>query len=400
MKKINTIILVLISFTSFSQIDYSQSKPIKTTLATPQNIHLYKKSSETLNEVKQLIDELKREELNINIKGSLGKDTLGESKFEYAFNQINNMLQSNNLNLTKAVFLSEGAYYNLSDSKQEYYKFSRVIRDMASQISGSVDSKQKNNNFNLAQTVFRYLTDTILIQKKSEGRFYKSSPMKYDFVDPFGEEDIKNLFVSKLMYSKKGQCKSLPLLYLLIMEELGGEAYLSFSPEHTYIKCKNELGRLVNLELTNGKITSDAWVAASGYIKVEAIQSGIFMDTLNKKQVVANCLVDLARYYISKYGETEFVLKYLNKSLEIHPTNIHAVKLKSNYYTHLFQNKIKGCKADNEDSLKELCPELYKVYLQMHSMYDLIGKLGYEKIPHDIYKKWLNDIEKQKTKNR
>ncbi len=54
-----------------------------------------------------------------------------------------------------------------------------------------------------------------------------------------------NMFVSTLIATGKGNCHSMPLLYKLIMDELGEKCWLALAPNHMYIKSKNATHRLV-----------------------------------------------------------------------------------------------------------------------------------------------------------
>jgi|GEM_PF-6378361 len=71
--------------------------------------------------------------------------------------------------------------------------------------------------------------------------------MRYDFVDFWGREDTRKVFVTKLLATNSGQCQSLPQLYLILAEELGTTAYLAFSPEHSYIKFQDVLPKMLIL---------------------------------------------------------------------------------------------------------------------------------------------------------
>jgi hypothetical protein len=354
------------------------------------------KSKQSLGYVEAILSDIKSSDDITDKRKVVSANQSTLDGFTHTFNEVLKMLNGDSeLSLKRAVFLTEGAYFGRSTSAIDYERFSNGLKRM-----GDVCRNATNlNDYELFKgdkvnsILFKYMTDTLEYQEGlTESSIKTSYPKRYDFNDPFGENEISNVFVSKLMRDNSGQCKSLPLLYLLLLEELGGEGYLSFSPEHSYVKCKKPYGGFYNIELTSGVVTSDSWVAGSGYIKSEAIRSGIYMDTVNTKQVIANCLVDLAKYYKVQFGESEFVLRCANESLKYYPNNIHGLKLKSNYYTHLFNDLLKSCEATNEEELKQ-CPDAYKAFVQMHKMYALITGVGYEEIPDDVYASWLKEME-------
>ncbi len=322
--------------------------------------------------------------------------------FENAFEEIENMLQGQQkLNLKRAIYLTENAWYG---GLMPYEEFSQFLEQDAQHIRNKM--RQEGLPLNNVQAInymtHQYISDTLEIPLAGQEKVFMHFPKNYDFNDPFGKSDASKLFVSKLMYTNSGQCKSLPLYFLALVESLGGEAYLSFSSSHSFIKCKNEKGQLFNIELTNGMLTSDSWVVASGYVKAEAIRSGIYLDTLNKKQVIANCLVDLAKNYRYKYGKPnaqmgydDFNLKCINLALKYHPNNLYAILEKSNYYSVLlnYMGFRKGYEKE-EEYLQDL--ETLEVYLQRNKLYALTDGLGYESMPEERYKEWLLSLEEER----
>jgi hypothetical protein len=122
----------------------------------------------------------------------------------------------------------------------------------------------------------------------------KHLPFKYDFQDYMGINDYSKMFVTKLIHSGSGQCHSMPLLYLILAEEIGAEAFLSFSPNHSYIKFQDDKNKWFNIELTNGMLTASSFMLNSGFIKAEAMQSEIYMQNLSKQELLSQLYVDLA----------------------------------------------------------------------------------------------------------
>src|SRR5690606_11249719 len=102
-----------------------------------------------------------------------------------------------------------------------------------------------------------------------------------------------------------------------------------------------------NTELTSGEFPTDGWMKASGYITLNAIRNGIYMDTLSNKQSVALCVYDLAKGYISltKNFTDGFVLNCCDLVLKHYPNNINTLILKaetlrslSEHYKNLGEN--------------------------------------------------------------
>ena len=105
--------------------------------------------------------------------------------------------------------------------------------------------------------------------------------------------------ISKLLAENSGQCHSLPLLFLILAEELDTEAYISYSPQHSFVKFKDDKGKWYDAELTQGAIVTDDFYMGSGFIKADAIRNGLFLEPRNIRQSIAHTLNILSRDWIS-----------------------------------------------------------------------------------------------------
>ena len=321
--------------------------------------------------------------------------------FDQAFNEISKMLDgTQKLDLRRAIFLTENAYLN-GTLNEEF--FNKELTSASNLIRNKIIQEGFDTNDNLTVNYFihKYISDTIVFDE--QGKKQTSYPKFYDFQDPFGIEDPTKMFVSKLIREGSGQCKSLPLLFLLLAEALDSGAYLSFSPSHSFIKCVGRNNEMYNVELTNGMLTNDAWLVGSGYIKAEAVRSGIYLDTMNKKQVIANCLVDLANYYSWKFGKPniqmghdEFVLQCVDLALEYHKTNINAILLKSDNLTVLLNYLAHKKGYTTEDQLIN-DPITYEVFQKRNILYAITDGLGYEYFGEADYVKWLGAFSKDEN---
>jgi hypothetical protein len=86
---------------------------------------------------------------------------------------------------------------------------------------------------------------------------------------------------------------------------------------------------------------------ASGYVTLDAIRNGLYMDTLSDMQAVANCLVDLAQGYQRRYGKEnpEFVVKCCNTALQYHPANVNAMLTKAEAQKYYIRSLMKSKNA-------------------------------------------------------
>lgn len=322
----------------------------------------------------------------------------GTSYYYQAFDEINNMLQGKQpLNLGRAIFLVENAYYNNSLNYADYQK---NLNEQVKICNQKIKEEKLNKDNNLVKNMmlFRLISDTLKIRPIGTERTIAHLPIKYDLDDYKSEKHFDSHFVTKLMRSGSGQCLSMPLYYLVLAEKIGAKAYWSFSPQHSFVKIQDENGTWYNLELTCNAILSDAHYMNNSYIKAEAIRNRIYLEPMDKKEVVANMLLELAKGYYTKYGLDNFYLQCADSAKHSLSNNLDALMMRASYEERLTMTLAKLLEAPKPEIMKEKSPEAYRHYENMQALYKQIDNLGYEELPAGIYARWLEYINKLKVK--
>jgi hypothetical protein len=322
--------------------------------------------------------------------------------YEKALSQLDSMLSGTKPPSFKdAVFITENAYYTDCLKLEGYYNYIQIQLLFAenwmrtNRLKGYRAPDSVDVLKNLA--IYKILTDTILLRYHSADsdsiKAYVSLPYKYDFKDFDGKQRWSNMFVSKLLDTHKGNCHSLPYLYKILADELRAQCWLSFAPNHIYIKNRCEQTGWYNTELTSGQFPIDAWITASGYISLDAIRNGIYMDTLSNQQAIAQCVLDLAKGYEKKTGNNadSFLVRCCDLVLQYHAANVGASIYKADvlHKQYEFAQKMKYPEADS-------------IYKNMERLYVQIANTGYREMPEKMYKDWLMSVNKEaaKYKNR
>lgn len=312
-----------------------------------------------------------------------------EKLFEQSFALLHSMLDyENNYSFKKAVFSVENAYLN--------NKLDTVFVNNQIKLLNSLTNSLIQNRFfayleidkptvNKWASVYQVMCDSIPLE--INGKLYKYEPFGYDFTDVFGHQNRENLFVSKLLKTRKGNCRSLPYLYKILCEELGTEAHLALAPNHVYIKHNSIKDGWYNTELTSGIFPIDAWIMASGYVHVDAITNGVYMKALNKKESLALLLVDLADNYNTIFPKNngEFVLKCCELALKQYPNFVNALILKAE------TNKKQLIDINEENLYNKKFKELEKQYGHIHN-------IGYRFMPESMYFNWLVSLKTERSK--
>nr|WP_321355642.1 hypothetical protein [uncultured Draconibacterium sp.] len=313
--------------------------------------------------------------------------------YKQAYEVIDSMVTGNTpLDFKKAVFTVENAYFdnNLSCEKfnneiQSLVKVIQVVKD-----SNPINYSGTDKDFVVTNaSVFQVMTDSIVILLDSTNCVL-SLPFRYDFEDMWGQEDWSGMFVSKLLATRKGNCHSLPYLYKILTQEFNITSYLAFAPNHIYIKLHSKTSGWYNTELTSGTFPVDAWIMASGYVHLDAIRNGLYMDTLSLKQSVAYCFLDLAHGYQNRFGKSDpdFVIKCCNKVLEHHPVNVNAMLTRAEAQKYFIDSKLEEQGLSNPQELFS-DKSIENGYAEMEQTYVRLYKLGYRRMPEEMYMEWM-----------
>lgn len=298
------------------------------------------------------------------------------------------LVNDNKFSFKKAVLSVENAY--LDDQLDTVFidkKLKIMYNISKSLIENHILEYQENDGVKVSKwaSVYQIMCDTIPLE--INGKLYKHNPFGYNFNDVFGRENRENLFVSKLLQSHKGNCRSLPYLYKILCEELGVNAHLALAPNHIYIKHQNKKNGWYNTELTSGIFPVDAWIMASGYVHLDAITNGVYMKALNNKESIALLLIDLADNYNVKIPNNDgvFVLQCCELAIANFPHFANALILKA----ETIKKRIK--EEPDEDKSNQQRTDL-------ENQYKFIHKIGYRHMPEEMYINWLISLKKERDK--
>lgn len=312
-----------------------------------------------------------------------------EILFEQSYALLNSMLlDEKNYSFKKAVFSVENAYFEGKLDTTFVNKKLNTLKKLSYSIlqSKTLEYYERDKEIvNKRASIFAIMCDTIPINFNEKTLIYE--PFGYDFSDVFGHSTRENLFVSKLLETRKGNCHSLPYLYKILAEEIGIEANLALAPNHVYIKHKSIRDGWYNTELTSGIFPIDAWIMASGFVHIDAISNGVYMKALNKKESIALVLIDLADNYntIFKNNDGAFVLKCCETAIKEYPNFATALILRAE--THKKQMN----KEQDKEKRSALLLDLEKEYTHIH-------EIGYRNMPEDMYLNWLVTLKTERSK--
>lgn len=120
------------------------------------------------------------------------------------------------------------------------------------------------------------------------GAWNDGRPFSYDHADPQGR-NVRNKLISTYLATRRGNCVSMPILFLIVGERMGLNLTLSTAPLHMFLRYTEESGREINLETTSGGHPArTSWYRQNLPMTDRAVESGLYMRTLSRREAVAH----------------------------------------------------------------------------------------------------------------
>lgn len=120
-------------------------------------------------------------------------------------------------------------------------------------------------------------------------------PFAYDQDDPFSPGN-RNSLLAHYLSTRRGNCISMPVLFLALAERLGVELKLVRAPSHILLGQAGADGRLVYMEATSGAHPArPEWIRQNISISDRGIETGLYLKPLSRREgvvLLAGCLAE------------------------------------------------------------------------------------------------------------
>ncbi|MHB1051431.1 MAG: transglutaminase family protein [Bacteroidota bacterium] len=230
------------------------------------------------------------------------------------------------------------------------------------------------------------------------GTWNSFQPFQYDLADPMGD-NIHNKLLPTYLSTKKGNCITMPFLFIILAQRLGIEATASTAPAHVFVKVKDETdGAWYNLETTSGADpTRDAWLRQQLPMSDKAIANGVYLQPLTKKETVALMAVTLAEHHDDQ-KESEKLITLADLILQYYPKHVSTMIMKANAYYDLMTKYYSG-KYPSPNNIPQRALGHYH-YLSRNNKYWAARamELGWQQWRKEDDERYLQSIMSQKSK--
>ncbi len=120
------------------------------------------------------------------------------------------------------------------------------------------------------------------------GPWNDNRPFTYDHDDPLGL-NVQNKLLSTYLRTRRGNCVSMPTLFLILADRLGLNVSFGTAPLHVFIRYTDPQGSAFNIETTSGaNLARSEWYRQNLPMTDKAIEIGLYMRTLTRRETVAH----------------------------------------------------------------------------------------------------------------
>lgn len=153
--------------------------------------------------------------------------------------------------------------------------------------------------------------------------YYKVWGVRYD---DEGKARQENYFLHNILDSRRGNCISMPMLYMAIAQRLGYPVYGVLAPEHSFLRFVDPRLKEQNIELTaHAGYEPDEGYAFRLNISSKAIKSGAYLRTLTRRQYLGVLILQNA-IVLSNRGELDRSIRYFEFAADRDPQEVYYIK--------------------------------------------------------------------------
>jgi regulator of sirC expression with transglutaminase-like and TPR domain len=209
------------------------------------------------------------------------------------------------------------------------------------------------------------------------GEWNDHKPYAYDLTDPLGK-NITNKLLTTYLSTQRGNCVSMPILFLILANRLGAHVTASTAPSHIFVRVVDDAtGKTINLEPTNGAGPErDVWIRQQFPMTDQAIANGLYLQTLTKKETIALVASVVLEYYYSDERYLD-VIQIADVILEYYPKLVAALVTKGSAYGRLVEVNFEQKYPTPNDIPVNLRAEYQRLHEQNYAIIDQAEALGW-----------------------
>lgn len=222
----------------------------------------------------------------------------------------------------------------------------------------------------------------------------------YDLDDPLGQK-LENQLLSTYLRTRKGNCVSMPTLFLALMERVDPDVPLHgvAVPLHLFVRLRDrQTGDIWNVETTNrASPARNQWYIEQFSISQEAIEAGTYLRDLTKQEYLGELVGILTRHEraAARYKKA---LEYAELTLALNPRSINGLVHKGALLEWIVYETVEGARQQG-NHLSEATRERMHVLNRESWIYiEQARTLGWQPENPEERERYLQAVEAEKAR--
>ncbi|MFW7381541.1 MAG: tetratricopeptide repeat protein [Oligoflexus sp.] len=201
---------------------------------------------------------------------------------------------------------------------------------------------------------------------------------QYDFTDPMGT-NISSKLLSHYIETKKGNCVSMPMLFIILADKMGLDVSASTAPNHVLIKFTDpETNATFNIEATSGGgFARDKWYQEQMNITDKALQTGIYLQKLTRRETLAVMAITVGEFYLKQNQFTK-ALEVFELVLKFYPKSVFSMLKAGSSYSGLIERDFLSKYKNTSEIPIQDQKRLYEYLNQNRSYFSKAESLGWQ----------------------
>jgi regulator of sirC expression with transglutaminase-like and TPR domain len=221
-------------------------------------------------------------------------------------------------------------------------------------------------------------------------------PFQYDLDDPFGA-NVRNKLLPTYLTTRKGNCVTMPLLFIILGQKLGVDVTASTAPNHVFVKYRDADGNIYNLETTSGAgFTRDVWIRQQFPMTDEALASGIYMRPLTRKETIGIMVGTLLESYAQR-GLNQQRIAMAKLALEFNPKDVSAIFHQHQAHLAMWKQEFVNQYPTPNDIPKDKRPRFMELEDHLKTLYNQAHALGWRPLDQASEDKYRQTITRARS---
>lgn len=168
------------------------------------------------------------------------------------------------------------------------------------------------------------IINTFLFRKGPWNDDGRGHHIVYSYNLNFSETNQESNFLAYTLYTLKGSCATLPMLWISIAHRLGWQVQGVRAPRHIFLRYKGATYPNIDPSVSGGYFSDSAYVEDL-LISQSALNNGAYLRSLSKKELIATYINNNATYAVNIQKDTVKAQRLLQIAIAWDPSNVEAV---------------------------------------------------------------------------